>query len=53
MKKLIKSIDLSDFLILFGLIGFGAGLYLWFGLGPALTITGFLVLLIGILGTRK
>ena len=41
-------IDIKDVLFFVGLVLVSAGLFLWFGLGPALTATGGLLLLASI-----
>lgn len=46
--KLSRDVDVSDFLIFFGLSLVGVGLFYWFGLGVSLTVSGGLLLVIGI-----
>lgn len=48
----MKKIDITDILIILGLVGIGVGLYLWVGLGPSLVTIGGLLFGIGIVSTR-
>lgn len=43
-----RDVTISDVFVFTGLPLTGVGLFFWFGLGVALTVTGALVLLIGI-----
>jgi len=40
-------LDISDIFICAGLLLIGIGIYLWFGAGPALSIDGAIVLILG------
>ena len=44
--------SISDVLILLGLSLIGVGLFLWFGLGVALSVTGVLFLSLGVAGNK-
>ncbi|GAA1015874.1 hypothetical protein Aple_010640 [Acrocarpospora pleiomorpha] len=46
-------LDRWDDICLLGVVILGAGLWVWFGLGPALTVTGVLVLALGAAGARS
>lgn len=48
MLKLFRKIAFSDVLIFAGMTELGAGLKIWFGPGPSLTVLGGLVLVMGI-----
>ena len=40
---------ISDVFIILGLVLIGTGLFFWYGLGPALTVIGALMLILGVL----
>ena len=42
-----SNVEKADIFIFLGLVLTGAGLFLWFGIGPALAITGALLFLMG------
>lgn len=44
------STDRWDVLCVLGLVFLNAGLWIWFGLGPALSVVGALLLALGVLG---
>lgn len=48
MKKLIKNIEASDVFLILGLGLAGTGLYLRFDLGTSFSLTGLIILLIGL-----
>ncbi len=48
----LKHVDKSDYLIFSGLLVLGAGLYLWFGPGIALSVVGGIVTVSGFIGSR-
>ncbi|WP_211323290.1 hypothetical protein [Amycolatopsis palatopharyngis] len=50
LAALKASVDVWDVLGLLGLALLVAGVYLWFGIGPALTVGGALVLVVAVLG---
>ncbi|WP_431729944.1 hypothetical protein [Verrucosispora sp. TAA-831] len=43
-------VDRVDVVVLAGLLLLGAGLWLWWSVGVALTVVGVLVLVVGVLG---
>ena len=47
---MIKKIDFTDIMMFLGLAFIGVGLFLYFGLGIALTVDGVLLLLLGFFG---
>jgi hypothetical protein len=48
MKRLITKIAASDLFLILGLGVLGSGLYLRFDLGTAFSVTGFIILMIGL-----
>lgn len=52
LRRWADRVDLDrwDLLCLTGLVCLVAGLWIWFGLGPALAVVGGLVLALGVLG---
>ena len=46
----MEKIEKADVFVFLGLILIGTGLFLWFGLGPALTIDGAIIVILAIFG---
>jgi hypothetical protein len=48
--SLKSKVEATDIFIFTGLILIGVGLFFWFGIGPALSVPGALLLAIGFFG---
>jgi hypothetical protein len=46
-ESILKALGFADILVFLGLTLVGVGLFLWFGIGPALTVVGALLLGLG------